>query len=97
MTKVCEKCRTQYDDAYRSTICPHDMFSANDGQNNFTMGPDAANRDVKDWEATVEIERDEEGRFILVQAVARCEEGHPMIERANEIAKLMFERFRKVT
>lgn len=37
MTRKCESCNWTYDDEFRSTICPHNLFPANDGQNNFSV------------------------------------------------------------
>ncbi len=37
MVTTCNACQCRYDDEFRSTICPHDLFPANDGQNNFTV------------------------------------------------------------
>lgn len=41
MIVFCEKCQSTYDDVYRWTICPHDTFMANDGQNNFAHHPES--------------------------------------------------------
>ena len=35
MIKHCPKCDANYDDEFRSTICPHGTFPANDGNNAF--------------------------------------------------------------
>lgn len=35
MIVTCPTCRRSFDDAYRTTICPHGTFAANDGNNNF--------------------------------------------------------------
>jgi hypothetical protein len=35
MQRQCPNCRNYYDDEFRSTICPHRAFLANDGNNNF--------------------------------------------------------------
>ena len=37
----CEKCIMYYDDQFRLTICPHNTFNANDGQNNFRHYPES--------------------------------------------------------
>lgn len=37
----CEKCQVVYDDEFRTTICPHGTFAANDGYNNFAHHPEA--------------------------------------------------------
>jgi hypothetical protein len=37
-----------FEDKYRSTICPHDTFAANDGKNNFAHHPEAFLRLVDD-------------------------------------------------
>ena len=34
-------CGARFDDEFRSTICPHNTFAANDGQNNFAHHPEA--------------------------------------------------------
>lgn len=31
----CDKCSARFDDEFRTTICPHETFPANDGKNNF--------------------------------------------------------------
>lgn len=41
MIVQCPTCRTYYDDTYRWTICPHDPFLANDGNNNFSTHPES--------------------------------------------------------
>ena len=33
------QCLMYFDDEFRSTICPHETFSANDGKNNFQHYP----------------------------------------------------------
>lgn len=33
----CEKCGMYLEDCYRTTVCPHQAFPANDGNNNFTL------------------------------------------------------------
>lgn len=45
----CEKCIKYFDDQFRYTGCPHNTFSANDGQNNFKHHPEAwlADREPK--------------------------------------------------
>lgn len=35
MIVYCCSCSKWYDDEFRSSVCPHSTFSANDGQNNF--------------------------------------------------------------
>ena len=37
----CEQCLWYFDDEFRSTLCPHAAFPANDGQNNFEVHNDA--------------------------------------------------------
>lgn len=39
MIVKCQKCKASYDDAFRVTICPHNTFLANDGDNNFNHHP----------------------------------------------------------
>lgn len=34
-------CGRRFDDEFRWTICPHETFAANDGQNNFAHHPEA--------------------------------------------------------
>lgn len=41
MIVSCEKCGASFEDEYRSTICPHSAFPANDGSNNFKVHEDA--------------------------------------------------------
>lgn len=41
MIALCRTCRAAYDDEYRTTICPHETFAANDGQNNFAHHPES--------------------------------------------------------
>lgn len=41
MISRCLECGARYNDEYRSTICPHKAFPANDGNNNFTVHEDA--------------------------------------------------------
>lgn len=35
MRKPCSKCGVSFDDEFRTTVCPHETFPANDGMNNF--------------------------------------------------------------
>ena len=35
MKVACDKCNKIYDDEFRSTLCPHVAFYANDGKNHF--------------------------------------------------------------
>lgn len=37
MRRKCADCGVGYDDEFRSTICPHNLFPANDGNNVFTV------------------------------------------------------------
>lgn len=37
----CLECNKYFDDEFRTTSCPHDTFSANDGKNNFKHYPGA--------------------------------------------------------
>lgn len=37
----CEMCRKYFDDQFRWTYCPHDVFAANDGKNNFAFHPES--------------------------------------------------------
>jgi hypothetical protein len=37
----CKKCRLFYDDEFRTTICPHSLFPANDGNNVFVFHHEA--------------------------------------------------------
>lgn len=41
MIVQCALCRMYFEDVYRTTICPHDTFLANDGFNNFAHHPDS--------------------------------------------------------
>lgn len=41
MVVKCERCHRFFDDEYRSTLCPHDAFPANDGRNNFAVHNDS--------------------------------------------------------
>lgn len=41
MIVQCSTCAMYFDDAFRLTICPHDTFAANDGNNIFTHYPDS--------------------------------------------------------
>jgi hypothetical protein len=41
MVVRCRKCKRFFEDVYRSTICPHGTFAANDGQNNFAHHPES--------------------------------------------------------
>lgn len=35
MRVFCNNCHCDYDDEFRTTVCPHQTFPANDGSNNF--------------------------------------------------------------
>jgi hypothetical protein len=37
----CPDCKREFEDIYRSTICPHETFAANDGKNNFAHHAEA--------------------------------------------------------
>jgi len=37
----CSVCGKYLDDEFRTTICPHETFSANDGNNNFAHHPES--------------------------------------------------------
>ena len=39
MITLCGNCGYTFDDEYRTTICPHETFAANDGRNNFAHHP----------------------------------------------------------
>ena len=41
MIVQCTKCKKFFEDMFRSTICPHDTFPANDGTNHFYHHPEA--------------------------------------------------------
>jgi hypothetical protein len=41
MITQCDKCKKYFEDIYRSYICPHNAFPANDGKNNFKVHNDA--------------------------------------------------------
>lgn len=41
MIVKCSECRRTFDDTYRSTLCPHETFPANDGANNFVHHPES--------------------------------------------------------
>lgn len=37
----CEACGARFDDEFRTTVCPHGTFAANDGRNNFAHHPES--------------------------------------------------------
>ena len=41
MIVACQTCGLRFEDYYRSTLCPHDAFAANDGNNVFSIHDDA--------------------------------------------------------
>lgn len=41
MIITCRTCAARFDDEFRSTICPHNTFAANDGENNFAHHPES--------------------------------------------------------
>ena len=45
---VCDDCNMAFEDVYRSTLCPHDTFAANDGHNNFAHHPEAYLKPLKE-------------------------------------------------
>lgn len=52
MKTKCQTCWTEYDDEFRSTLCPHPAFLANDGNNEFlvhssSLGPGQIPEDGK--------------------------------------------------
>lgn len=41
MTVYCQSCAMTFDDQFRTTICPHETFAANDGTNHFAHHPES--------------------------------------------------------
>lgn len=41
MIIICGKCQSRFDDEFRTTICPHETFAANNGKNNFAHHPES--------------------------------------------------------
>lgn len=41
MIKQCDNCERWFDDAFRTTICPHETFPANVGENRFAHHPES--------------------------------------------------------
>lgn len=41
MIIICYDCDVRFDDEFRTTICPHRTFAANDGHNNFAHHPES--------------------------------------------------------
>ncbi len=41
MIVQCKICRMYLEDEFRSVLCPHTAFAANDGSNNFSVHDDA--------------------------------------------------------
>lgn len=41
MIVKCLDCNAYFDDEFRSYVCPHDTFAANDGNNNFAYHDDS--------------------------------------------------------
>lgn len=41
MVVQCHKCNKYFEDEYRTYVCPHKAFNANDGFNNFSINNDA--------------------------------------------------------
>lgn len=41
MIVKCLDCNKYFDDRFRVTMCPHETFMANDGQNNFKHYPES--------------------------------------------------------
>lgn len=41
MRRFCSKCAAYFDDEFRTTVCPHGTFPANDGSNNFAHHPES--------------------------------------------------------
>lgn len=48
MIVLCKSCDLHFDDEYRTTICPHQTFAANDGENNFAHHPNSYLEDKRD-------------------------------------------------
>ncbi len=66
MNITCPTCQAIFDDQYRLTLCPHDTFAANDGNNNFQHHPEstlirttADDRTKKLFDALLVISKDE--------------------------------------
>jgi hypothetical protein len=41
MIVLCPDCHAWFDDEFRTWVCPHDTFAANDGQNHFAHHPES--------------------------------------------------------
>ena len=41
MIVKCDTCKMYFDDEFRTCVCPHPAFPANDGHNNFEVHNDA--------------------------------------------------------
>lgn len=48
MIVQCLICMKRYDDEFRWTLCPHNTFAANDGNNNFAHHPESYLEDDDD-------------------------------------------------
>lgn len=57
MIIYCPNCPMKFDDEYRSTICPHHTFPANDGRNNFAHHPEALLTEKKMPEVLLDMAR----------------------------------------
>jgi hypothetical protein len=53
MIVKCWICGKRFDDCYRTTICPHETFAANDGNNNFAHHPESFLEDDAEEEITL--------------------------------------------
>ena len=54
MIVKCSTCGLYFEDVYRSTICPHAAFPANDGNNNFKVHEDAYRNELPPRNVTSE-------------------------------------------
>lgn len=59
MIVICVKCMMSFDDEFRTTVCPHGTFAANDGRNNFKHHPEShLNRETEPSELEKALDRD---------------------------------------
>lgn len=85
MIIMCKTCCARFDDEFRSTICPHATFAANDGHNNFAHHPESHLEPMHKW-----ISNAKPGTFRIIKgAVVGPPQMMQGVEGAYPVEKLV--------
>ncbi len=88
MTVTCASCGAEFDDEFRTTICPHATFAANDGTNRFAHHPESVLRRPS---TTIEIGTILSGRTKrgMVEFQLNGEKTQMDLEKAREVLGML--------